>query len=73
MENIKRKQEAILSKFLAELAKLKENETALIEFDLLDHQRAGARLVVNDARRHHAFDDPKANRSGWLALETSQK
>ena len=24
-------------------------------------------------RRHHALDDAKANRSGWLALESSQK
>lgn len=48
MENIKRKQAAIVSQFLAELAKLKENETALIEFDRLDYQRTGARLVVND-------------------------
>ena len=45
MENIKRKQEAILSQFLAELAKLKENETALIEFDRLDYQRTGANLT----------------------------
>ena len=49
MENIQRKQEAIVAQFLAELAKLKQNETALIEFDRLDYQRTGARLVVNDA------------------------
>ena len=42
------KQEEVISQFLAELAKLKENETALIEFDRLDYQRTGARLVVND-------------------------
>ena len=46
--NIQRKQEAVISQFLAELAKLKENETAIIEFDRLDYQRTGARLVVND-------------------------
>lgn len=48
MENIQRKQEAIVSQFLAELAKLKENERAIIEFDRLTYQRTGARLVVND-------------------------
>ena len=42
------KQEAIVAEFLAELAKLKENERAIIEFDRLDYQRTGARLVVND-------------------------
>lgn len=49
MENIKRKQEAIIAQFLTELEKHKENETALIEFDRLDYQRTGARLVVNDS------------------------
>ena len=48
MENIQSKKEAILSQFLTELEKLKENENALIEFDRLDYQRTGARLVVND-------------------------
>ena len=47
VENIQRKQEALVAQFLAELAKLKENETALIEFDRLDYQHIGARLVVN--------------------------
>ena len=42
------KQEAVISQFLAELVKLKENETAIIEFDRLTYQRTGARLVVND-------------------------
>jgi hypothetical protein len=46
-ENIKRKQEAIIAQFLTELEKLKEYETALIEFDRLDYQLTGARLVVN--------------------------
>ena len=43
------KQESIIAQFLIELEKLKQNETALIEFDRLDCQRTGARLVVNDA------------------------
>lgn len=42
------KQEAIVAEFLTELAKLKENERAIIEFDRLDYQRTGARLLVND-------------------------
>lgn len=47
IENIKRKEEPIIAEFLTELEKLKENEAALIEFDRLDYQRTGARLVVN--------------------------